>query len=131
MKVDERSQLCGEEPDTANHILFSCHLARRVWAEANVPLQCGGCHPKSIFQNIDHLLKLGEGRRVEHENYKAFPWILWRIWKNRNGFIFEGKIYEAIDMVNKAFDDRRDWFRLKWWQTRVKILITYQMQRNS
>ena len=88
MKVDERCQLCGEKLETANHIFFPCPLARRVWSKANVPLQCGGCHPESIFQNINHLLKLGEGRRLEDENYKAFPWILWRLWKNRNGFIF-------------------------------------------
>lgn len=109
MKVDERCQLCGHEPETANHIFFSCPLARRVWAEANFPLQRGGFHPESIFHNINHLLTIGESKRGEDELYKAFPWLIWRLWKNRNDFIFEGKIYEAIEIVNKALEDWREW----------------------
>lgn len=131
MKVDERCQLCGEEPDTANHILFSCHLARRVWDEVNVPLQCGGFYLESIFQNINHLLKLGDGRRVEDENYKAFPWILWRIWENIKDFIFEGKIYKPSIWWPKCLMIGEIGLGLKWWQTHVQILITYQTQRNG
>lgn len=39
----------------------------------------------------------------------AFPWIMWRLWKNRNGLIFESKEFEPPDIARKAFDDWNEW----------------------
>lgn len=105
MKVDMRCQFCGDEPESANHIFFTCHVARRVWAEAEFPARENGFHESSIYLNMDFLMK----KAKESDRYKVYPWILWRLWKNRNTYIFEGKIFETRDIVSKAVADCDEW----------------------
>lgn len=37
------------------------------------------------------------------------PWLLWRIWKNRNTFLFRNKDYQALEIIQKASEDAREW----------------------
>lgn len=36
-------------------------------------------------------------------------WLLWRIWKNRNEFVFQGKDYNALATIVKAREDGKEW----------------------
>ncbi|KAG2284496.1 hypothetical protein Bca52824_055716 [Brassica carinata] len=46
-----------------------------------------------------------ENQKVEMRLSRVFPWLLWYLWKNRNGFLFEGKLFEAREVVKKAKDE--------------------------
>ena len=37
------------------------------------------------------------------------PWLLWRLWKNRNEFNFRGKDYDARTTVKKVWEDVMEW----------------------
>lgn len=37
------------------------------------------------------------------------PWLLWRIWKNRNDLVLHGKEYGAMELVEKAKEDMDEW----------------------
>lgn len=39
------------------------------------------------------------------------PWLLWRIWKNRNELISKGKEYNAQEVLTKAMEDQEEWER--------------------
>lgn len=52
-------QLCEEEIETVNHILFQCPLARQVWALSNVPYPVHG-FGNSIYSNMNHLIQVSE-----------------------------------------------------------------------
>lgn len=41
------------------------------------------------------------------------PWLLWRLWKNRNELLFKGKEYEAESILRKAKEDAEEWQRRK------------------
>ncbi|KAG2270160.1 hypothetical protein Bca52824_064715 [Brassica carinata] len=41
---------------------------------------------------------------------RVFPWVLWMLWKNKIGFVFEGKEFEVEATVEKNQDDVRQWF---------------------
>lgn len=43
------------------------------------------------------------------------PWLLWRIWKNRNELLFRSKDYQAVATIAKARDDAQEW------NSRVKV----------
>lgn len=110
VKFDETCQLCGCEGESVNHVLFSCHLARKCWALANIPSLRSGFSQFSLYQNMAYLLKLSKNARFEIETTRCWPWILWYLWKNRNTFIFEGKYFEAEEIIKKAKDETDAWF---------------------
>lgn len=110
LKCDERCQLCGFEGETVNHVLFGCHQARKCWALSNIPNPQNGFSDSSIYTNVYYLLNLKATRKGDEEGYRCWPWILWYLWKNRNSLIFEGKEFEAEDIILKAKEEAEAWF---------------------
>lgn len=76
MKCDERCQLCGYEGESVNHILFSCHMARKCWALSNIPSPRGGFSDHSLYQNIAFLLKASKNANFDVGFTRNWPWIL-------------------------------------------------------
>ncbi|XP_013731064.2 uncharacterized protein LOC106434754 [Brassica napus] len=110
VKMDSRCQICGNEGESINHLLFQCTLSRQVWAEAGIPQPEFGFHETSIYQNISYLVDLKKRRLGVNENKRAWPWIIWRIWKSRNEFLFKGYEWSAKEIAQKAFEDSEEWF---------------------
>lgn len=50
-----------------------------------------------------------DNRNWPFELRRSFPWIIWRIWKNRNLFFFEGKRFTALETIEKVRKDVEDW----------------------
>lgn len=107
MNVDTTCQVCGE---STNHTLFLCSLSRQVWALSDFPSPLDGFGNGSVYSNIFHLLENKDNKAWPYNLRKCFPWILWRIWTNRNALIFEGKSFSAIETVNKIREDVLEWF---------------------
>lgn len=110
MKVDQLCQHCGLQDETLNHLLFTCDVARQVWALSNFPSPMNGFHPESIFVNFHYLFQMSTNIRVPKDIRCCFPWILWFLWKNRNKLLFEGSEFKAEDIVHKAYDEAAVWF---------------------
>lgn len=110
MTVDERCQACGDEGESINHILFTCHVARQAWALSSIPHPKGGFHSDSIYANFDFIFNLDKRRNLRKEYSRVWPWIIWNLWKRRNDMLFEGRCYERADLVLKANRDAVEWF---------------------
>ncbi|KAL9279821.1 putative ribonuclease H domain, reverse transcriptase zinc-binding domain-containing protein [Arabidopsis thaliana] len=110
MNVDATCQVCGELGESTNHTLFLCSLARQIWALSDYPSPAGGFSNGSVFSNLYHLLENKDNKAWPFNLRKSFPWIVWRIWKNRNNLIFEGTSFSALDSVNKIREDVVEWF---------------------
>ncbi|XP_018463709.1 uncharacterized protein LOC108834892 [Raphanus sativus] len=80
MKGDVVCQTCGLDGESINHVLFSCTLARQIWAQSGFPHPPGGFHDSSIFANVSYLLQA------------------WRF------------LYNGVQTCIKAFDEARLWF---------------------
>jgi hypothetical protein len=79
--------LCGEQED-CDHIFFSCHLAKLMWAGARELLQCDW-NPAGAGQFIGLVQNLsGSLRRLAWFTFAAQCWALWNI---RNKLAMEGK----------------------------------------
>ncbi|KAG2311637.1 hypothetical protein Bca52824_023194 [Brassica carinata] len=96
---DRRCSRCVADSESTNHLLCQCPYARRLWAEANIHIPPPGLWSDSLYSNLHWM----EGDLA--------PWLLWRIWKNRNDFIFRGKEYPFIATVEKAKEDGKEWKR--------------------
>lgn len=56
MKLDPCSQICAFEGESINHIIFSCPVARQVWALSFIALPENGFDMVSFYSNIHFLL---------------------------------------------------------------------------
>lgn len=110
MTIDLRCQICGMEGESINHVIFTCPVARQVWALSFIPCPENGFHPSSIYQNFYHILRMGKNHKIPLELRRSFPWIMWRLWKNRNNLLFEGLVYMANDIMVKVREDVSQWF---------------------
>lgn len=109
MPIDLRCQSCGMEGESINHVLFTCTVARQLWALLLFPSPLGGFDELSLHSNFNYLLKIGNLKSVPLETRRLFPWILWRLWKNRNLFVFEAKLFCPLDSVVKIKEDADFW----------------------
>ena len=110
MCIDNTCQVCGELGESTNHTLFLCPLARQIWVLSDFPSPALGFQSGSIFSNVYHLLENKDNREWPSNLRKSFPWILWRIWTNRNAINFEGRIFSALESVQKIREDVLEWF---------------------
>ena len=110
MSIDPRCQICGEEGESINHVLFNCSVARQVWALSGVPTPEFGFQHRALFANIHCLFELKRKALVPDQIKKSWPWILWRLWKNRNKMFFESTSFCPLKSIDKIRDDVQEWF---------------------
>lgn len=109
IKMDPCCQDCGAQEESINHIIFQCSIARQVWALANVSHPENGFNKVSHFSNFHSLLVLMKNKNIPEEVRNAIPWIVWYLWKYRNGIIFEAKKVSASDLVVKVLEEAEFW----------------------
>ena len=72
IKMDHVCQTCGHQGESVNHIIFTCPIARLVWALANIPTPQGGFDERSYFSNFHHLLEQKEKSVAPKKWYVCF-----------------------------------------------------------
>ncbi|KAL0695752.1 hypothetical protein Bca4012_062932 [Brassica carinata] len=124
MKCDDRCQLCGREGEYINHVLFQCDMARLSWALSCLPMPPRGWLERSIFENINYLLKISKNVNVDIRISRSWPWILWYLWKHINGYLFEGKRQNPEDIIRKAVEEADEWFLAQQIDGRMEVIET-------
>ena len=125
MSKDMRCQFCGCDKESTNHVLFSCSIARQVWALSDFPCPSGGFESHSEFSNFQYLLSMSTNQDIPEHIRRSFPWILWLLWKNRNGFFFEGKQMVLTDLVLKIKEEASEWFNAQITETKYASSRTF------
>lgn len=96
---------CAMDKETANHILFKCPYARLVWAISPICAPPNGEWPDSLCANLYRVMNHKQHPHPEFAKDDLVPWLLWRIWKNRNDYLFKGVDYSAPNTIDKALED--------------------------
>ncbi|CAA7055611.1 unnamed protein product [Microthlaspi erraticum] len=63
----------------------------------------------SLYSNLYEVLHPESDHPLKEKSVKIAPWLLWRIWKNRNELIHKGREYNAQEVANKAVEDAEEW----------------------
>ncbi|KAF8100389.1 hypothetical protein N665_0225s0007 [Sinapis alba] len=108
--MDPVCQTCGYQGESVNHLVFTCPVARQVWALANIPVPCQGFNHNSYYFNFAHLLELWGKKKVPKKIIRTFPWIIWFLWKNRNGVCFDGIAKQPDELIQKVIEEVDFWF---------------------
>ncbi|CAA7058694.1 unnamed protein product [Microthlaspi erraticum] len=99
---------CGDL-ETTEHLFFRCAFAREVWNLAPFstpidPLQLQSfAATLTISKDWVCLPPTGTG------SGPLFAWICWAIWKSRNTFLFEERLFSPAETISKATKEAREW----------------------
>ncbi|KAG7587712.1 Reverse transcriptase zinc-binding domain [Arabidopsis suecica] len=118
MHIDTTCPRCRREEESINHALFTCPFATMVWRLSNsIPLH-GTVFSPEFDTNISLLLSLTTNQTLQ-DDQKLLPfWLLWRIWKSRNNFVFNKARESATKTVLKAQAEIRQWLTATYSPTR-------------
>ncbi|KAL9813407.1 putative ribonuclease H domain, reverse transcriptase zinc-binding domain-containing protein [Arabidopsis thaliana] len=100
---------CPSQVESVNHLLFKCSFARLVWAISKIPAPPEREWLDSFYQNLHKLLNITQCHPWLGDDGLVAPWILWRLWKNRNDLVFKGKQFDAPDVIRRAIEDEEEW----------------------
>lgn len=73
MNMDSRCQICDIDGESVNHCLFTCPLARKVWALSSYPLPRDGFNQALVYANVQENRK---NFSILEELRRCFPRIL-------------------------------------------------------
>lgn len=97
--------VCGEEPESVDHMLIQCRVAKEVWSLAcndnNALINCASTFTDLYSNCLQRALK------DPHDTISFF--LGWRIWKMRNRLVFENKRDHIIQIINAAYVDAKTW----------------------
>ncbi|MBA0750815.1 hypothetical protein Gogos_002200, partial [Gossypium gossypioides] len=100
LTVDPSSTICGFHSEDILHILRDCDVAKDVWNQV-IPGNC----LSNFFSNNSQGWLLGnlQNNSMVHEEGSSwaclFGLLIWRLWKNRNLFIFQGRSWSLREIV--------------------------------
>ncbi|KAG5390582.1 hypothetical protein IGI04_032123 [Brassica rapa subsp. trilocularis] len=70
-----------------------------------------GFSQSSVFLNLHYMVAGYKQQRSDRDNLKAFPWILWNLWKGRNALVFENIRVTPNSTVVKALEEAEIWYQ--------------------
>uniref|UniRef100_A0A1J3D6G7 Reverse transcriptase domain-containing protein n=1 Tax=Noccaea caerulescens TaxID=107243 RepID=A0A1J3D6G7_NOCCA len=108
---DGRCNRCHEGDESVNHMLFQCPFARLTWAISGFPAPPRGEMSDSIYSNLYRVFTVTKRHPYAEREGKLGPWLMWRLWKNRNELVIKGKEYDAMETVKKAEEDMEEWLK--------------------
>jgi hypothetical protein len=95
---DPLCPICGREPETVLHILWTCTLAMGAWSVGSRRLQ------KKCSMGFENFFPLVEDVSVHcnQEEIKLFVGIARRLWLRRNDLVHEGSLSHPISLVQRT-----------------------------
>lgn len=109
VKIDPVCSSCDLEEETICHVLFNCHIPQEAWELSRIPLPSPGFSQNSVLLNLHHMLSI---RKVPWSSVnigKVFPWLLWHLWKEKNMFVFEKKLFDSHLILARTQEETEIW----------------------
>ncbi|KAF3519459.1 hypothetical protein DY000_02059004 [Brassica cretica] len=106
--VDPRCKRCRESKSII-HLFFHCRFAQQVWRDAPLAL---GFDPRGIVDLESRWTALCATPCLPPTGLatsQLFPWILWKLWKERNRFVFNGCSASPEDTLATAIRSAKEW----------------------
>ncbi|XP_021998567.1 uncharacterized protein LOC110895549 [Helianthus annuus] len=117
--------VCGLEPESADHIIIQCPVAKEVWLQIWV-------WTKVLFRDQQESMKA----RFQEKNdwperkvkiiYAIHLLMAWYLWRNRINKVFNNKLTNPNKILEEIKEESFDWMR-----TRAKIMeLTWNEWKN-
>lgn len=77
-------QICFQEAETTEHMLFGCAWTAPVWLACSLSLR-----PSTVSSLLHSIISHAPSKNIALHILAAFAFTSWAIWKSRNAHIFE------------------------------------------
>ena len=96
--------------ESIEHLFTNCPFAAEFWTKAPL-MSTPGITTEMV--SLKNWLSINASMRalppVGVADTVLVPWLLWNLWKARNGLVFEGKSVQVEDIITKAVAEARAW----------------------
>jgi hypothetical protein len=105
---DPTCKLCGNEPETPNHLCLNCPFAKQVWSDLKRWLNLPVLDAVTMTGTIHGFwrrcrAKFDKSHRRNFDGVMIYFW--WSIWKERNRRIFQQRSMQASQVALLCKDD--------------------------
>ncbi|KAL9293400.1 putative ribonuclease H domain-containing protein [Arabidopsis thaliana] len=101
------------EEESINHALFTCPSAHRIWRLLNALLLANHSFTNDSEESITFLVDNFSNKNLSEEERLIPFWIIWRIWKARNKFVFEKYSQCPLKLVSQSTEEVKEWTRTR------------------
>ncbi|CAL4992410.1 unnamed protein product [Urochloa decumbens] len=99
---DDTCELCHGCPETADHLVFHCPVARAFWETIGFRLE--------QRQQVNDLHQLPRPPGIPVDEYDTFVLLCcWQLWKRRNGAVFRGEEMTLRQLLHSCCEEARLW----------------------
>jgi len=106
--ADPICQKCCQADETVNHILFTCPFADVVWKHAN-SIVGHNRFSDSLEYNFGLMIQFAHIPSLPHFQRLLPFWIVWRLWKSRNDFLFKKIMRLPQTEVHMGRSEANEW----------------------
>lgn len=103
--------LCGQEPETADHLFYGCVFARQLWYLLLHPLGLSGCLPGQADSLVNWWLR--QRTCLMPEVHPSFDTIVllaaWKLWKEQNNQTFRRQAASAPEVFLRLKQEAGEW----------------------
>jgi hypothetical protein len=124
-----RCPLCDQAPETLQHLLLQCPLARQAWYEILAWLRMTTRPPDQEASLMDwwQHAKANTAKPMRKGLASITLLIPWMIWKHRNECIFDGAQPSALTLISKIKEEAELWARAGAKGLRVVLPSTWDV----
>ncbi|KAJ4804412.1 Ribonuclease H-like superfamily protein [Rhynchospora pubera] len=88
--------LCGDPNEDVTHVIFKCHLARRVWLTSSLGIRT------DALPNDTAAVMAQVTAHLDEQQLQLFASLAWNIWKHRCKVVYEGGTFDFRRVLSMA-----------------------------
>ena len=100
---------CDQLPETLDHLLLGCVLARQVWSKVMNTWSRPDWTPSADSKLVEWWTTLNPQNQFQKEAWTVITLVLWMLWKHRNDIVFNGASPSVDDLLVKIELEAQEW----------------------
>lgn len=111
LQDDDACALCGQAPETGEHLFLGCVVARELWFSLLAPLGLSSLVPDEPDEITSRWLRQRD--RIDSSANSTFDSLLllvcWSLWKERNNRTFQRTTRRMHELLGAVVAEADDW----------------------